>query len=145
MTYPDPNEQERDSPASRGRSKDHPEDDLADTDAAFDRIVAGLRAEPDDPYRPALHPAPNPTRETDEDHYDPPDPPPFPIPRPRTVGGVLILTTGLALLVAPGLLDLGERAATPLGLLALTGGIGWLIVGLRPDPPPDGPDDGARL
>jgi hypothetical protein len=103
-----------------------------------------LRAEVDDPHC-ASHPAPKPARDTDEDHYDPPEPPPFPIPRPRTVGGVLTLTVGLFLLLEPSLLGLGERVGTPLGLLALSAGIGWLVIGLRPDPPPEGSDDGARL
>jgi hypothetical protein len=137
VTYPDPDEHER--------SKDRAGDDLENTHAAFDRIVAGLRAEADDPHWPTPHPTPKPARETDEDHYDPPEPPPFPIPRPRTVGGVLTLTIGLFLLVGPSVLGLGERVATPLGLLALTAGIGWLVIGLRPDPPPEGTDDGARL
>lgn len=144
MTYPDPDEQERDGPVSRGRSKDRAEDDLA-THAAFDRIVAGLRAETDDPHWHAPHSPPKSARDTDEDHYDPPEPPPFPIPRPRTVGGVLTLTMGLFLLLGPSLLGLGERVGTPLGLLALTAGIGWLVIGLRPDPPPEGSDDGAQL
>jgi hypothetical protein len=101
--------------------------------------------EPHDPHSPALQPVSEPARDTDEDHYNPPEPPPLPVPRPRTVGGVLTLTAGLFLLVAPSLLGLGERVATPLGLLAITAGIGWLVIGLRPDPPPEGSDDGARL
>jgi hypothetical protein len=140
VTYPDPDEQER--------SKDRAEEDLEHTHAAFDRIVAGLRAdprEPHDPHSPALQPVSEPARDTDEDHYNPPEPPPLPVPRPRTVGGVLTLTAGLFLLVAPSLLGPGERVATPLGLLAITAGIGWLVIGLRPDPPPEGSDDGARL
>ncbi|MGH3825344.1 MAG: hypothetical protein ACRDRA_21265 [Pseudonocardiaceae bacterium] len=79
------------------------------------------------------------------DHFDPPEPPPLPIPRPRTMGGVLMLAVGVVLLVGPNVLNLGERAAMPLGLLALTAGVGWLVIGLRPDPPPDGSDDGAQL
>ena len=144
MTYPDPDEQDRDGPATQGRSKDRAEDDLGDTDAEFERIVADLRAEPDEP----LDPAPEPARDSGEDHFDPPEPPPFPTPRPRTVGGVLTLAVGVLLLVAPNLLGLGERVATPLGLFTLTAGISWLVIGLRPDPPPEGPegcDDGARL
>ncbi|MGH3765546.1 MAG: hypothetical protein ACRDS0_04110 [Pseudonocardiaceae bacterium] len=88
---------------------------------------------------------PDPDEQEHADHFDPPEPPPFPIPRPRTVGGVLTLAVGLLLLVEPSLLGLGERVATPLGLLALTAGIGWLVIGLRPDPPAEGSDDGARL
>jgi hypothetical protein len=144
LTYPDPDEQERDGPAARGRSKDRAEDDRGDTDTAFDRIIAGLRAEPE-PRWAVLDPAPEVARDTGEDHFDPPEPPPFPIPRPRTVGGILTLTMGVLLLVGPSLLGLGERVATPLGLLALTAGIGWLVIGLRPDPPSEESDDGARL
>jgi hypothetical protein len=81
----------------------------------------------------------------DDDHFEPPEPPPLPVPRPRTVGGVVVLTVGVLLLTAPTLLGLAERMATPLGLLALTAGIGWLAIGLRTDPPPEEPDDGARL
>ncbi|HET9257308.1 MAG TPA: hypothetical protein VFO16_19200 [Pseudonocardiaceae bacterium] len=124
MTYPSPEEQEREGPSRR------------DVDAAFDRIVAGLRAGPEEVSWSE--------READ-DHFDPPEPPPLPILRPRTVGGLLALAAGVLLLVAPNLLGLGERVGTPLGLLALAGGIGWLLMGLRPDPPTGGSDDGARL
>ncbi len=61
------------------------------------------------------------------------------------MGGILTLAVGVLLLVEPSLLGLGPRTATPLGLLALIAGIGWLVIGLRPDPPLDGSDDGARL
>ena len=149
MTYPNPEEQERDAPASRGRAKYNGGDNLSDTHIAFDRIVAGLRAGPEQLRWPALDPTDNPTGETaddpGEDHFDPPEPPPLPIPRPRTVGGVLTLAIGVLLLAGPDLLNLGERVAMPLGLLALTAGIGWLVIGLRPDPPPSRPDDGAQL
>ena len=90
--------------------------------------------DPDSPRWPA-----------EEDHFEPPDPPPLPVPRPRTVGGVALLAVGVLLLIAPNLLSLGEAVATPLGLLALTAGIGALVLGLRSGPPPDGWDDGARL
>lgn len=158
MTYPDPEEQERDGSASRGPAKDHARDDHDDTQIAFDRIVAGLRAEPEETHSPGRNPADDylhdPTIEPPQDpgrhergadHFDPPEPPPLPIPRPRTVGGVLMLALGVFLLFGPNVLALGERAAMLLGLLALTAGVGWLMVGLRPDPPPGGSDDGAQL
>jgi len=132
LPYPDPEEQERDGAASRGHANDHARDDLDDTHAAFARIIDGLRADSAEPR-------------IDDDHYDPPEPPPLPVPRPRTVGGVLILALGVLLLFGPNVLNLGERAAMLLGLLALTAGVGWLMIGLRPDPPPDGSDDGAQL
>lgn len=82
----------------------------------------------------------------DEDHYVPPEPPPIPALRPRTLGGLLVIGLGVLLLFAPGVLGLAARIGTPLGLLALTGGIGWLVLGLRSGPAPgSGWDDGARL
>lgn len=135
VNYPDPEEQPR-----QGRSQDGSGDGMADTDAAFARIVAGLRAEAGPSWCDAD--APDDAR---EEHFDPPDPPPLPIPRIRTVGGVLALGAGVLLLAAPGLLGLGERVGTPLGLVTLAAGIGWLLMGLRPDSPAGGSDDGARL
>ena len=90
--------------------------------------------EPDLPRRPA-----------EDDHFEPPEPPPLPVPRPRTMASVALLAVGVLLLVEPDLLGLGEGVATPLGLLALTAGISWLVIGLRSGPPPEGWDDGARL
>jgi hypothetical protein len=136
LSYLDPEE----------RSEDSSGDCVDNTDIAFARIVAGLRAQglsaqdlsaqSDVPSWPA---------DTDDDHFNPPEPPPLPIPRARTVGGVVTLTVGVLLLAAPHLLNLGERVAIPLGLLAVTAGIGWLVIGLRPGPSADGFDDGARL
>ena len=140
MSYLDPEERSNDS-----------SDSVDDTDIAFARIVAGLRAQDlpaqglsmqsDEPNWPARDFA----TDTGEDHFDPPEPPPLPMPRPRTVGGVLTLAVGVLLLAAPSLVGLGERVATPLGLLAVTAGIGWLVIGLRPGPSAAGSDDGARL
>ncbi|MGH3782431.1 MAG: hypothetical protein ACRDRO_17880 [Pseudonocardiaceae bacterium] len=93
--------------------------------------------EPEEPRWPAS--------DVPEDHFEPPEPAPLPVPRARTVGGVIALTGGVLLLALPNLLGLGERVATPLGLLAVTGGIGWLVIGLRSDVAPEGSDDGAQL
>jgi hypothetical protein len=146
LSYLDPQE----------RSNDGSGDSVEDTDIAFARIVAGLRAQDspaqdlsaqdlsaqsDEPNWPARDFA----MDTGEDHFDPPEPPPLPMPRPRTVGGVLTLAVGVLLLAASNLVGLGERVATPLGLLAVTAGIGWLVIGLRPGPSAAGSDDGARL
>ncbi|MDQ4093176.1 MAG: hypothetical protein M3143_07185, partial [Actinomycetota bacterium] len=110
MTFPDPEEQDREGPARHYSSED--------TGAAFAGIVAGLHTGPDSPRWPA-----------EEDHFEPPEPPPLPVPRPRTVGGVALLAAGVLLLVAPNLLDQGQAVATSLGLLALTAGIGVLVLG----------------
>ena len=129
LTFPDPEEPDREGPARHSRPEDP-----KDTDTAFAGIVAGLHPEPDVPRWPA-----------EEDHFEPPEPPPLPVPRPRTVGGLALLAVGVLLLLGPNLLGLGAGVATPLGLLALTAGIGWLVIGLRSGPPPEGSDDGARL
>lgn len=137
LTFPDPEEQDREGPSQHSSSKDSK--DFKDTDAAFVGIVAGLQPEPDVPRWPAE------SRSAEGDHFEPPEPPLMPVPRPRTVGGVALLAVGVLLLVGPSLLGLGEGVATPLGLFALTAGIGWLVIGLRSGPPPEGWDDGARL
>ncbi|MGH3916232.1 MAG: DUF308 domain-containing protein [Pseudonocardiaceae bacterium] len=152
MTVPDPEEQaRRDAEGSQ------------ETDAAFAGIIASWRAEPDAPRwpieeygsepQPAGHhpdgedatPGRRKADDGDEDHFEPPEPPPLPVPGPRTLGGLLLVATGVLLLIQPNLLSLSESVGLPLGLLAVTGGIGWLILGLRGGPPPEGWDDGARL
>ncbi len=159
MTVPDPEEQDRRAGASRsGPGGNEP----ARTDATFDEIVAGWRAEPDAPRWPgdaesgtevagAADAAPRSgtgrvPAEQPEEHFEPPEPPPMPTLRPRTVGGLLLIALGGLLLFAPGVAAVSERLGTPLGLLTLAGGIGWLVLGLRSGPPADsGWDDGAQL
>lgn len=147
VSVPDPEEQDR-----------READGSRDTDAAFANIIASWRAEPDaprwptdeEPAEPAVggaDPAPVERKpdDGDEEHFEPPDPPPLPVPSPRTLGGLLLLAAGVLLLIRPGLLSLSENVGTPLGLLTVTAGIGWLVLGLRGGPPPEGWDDGARL
>lgn len=144
MSYLDPDE--RDGPAWHSRSSDGAGDNVEDTDIAFARIVAGLRAQGwQAPSEPPNSPGHDPDTDPSQDHFEPPEPPPLPVPRLRTVCGVVTVAAGVLLLAAPNLLDLGERAGTPLGLLAVTAGIGWLVIGLRPDPSAEGSDDGAQL
>lgn len=82
----------------------------------------------------------------DNDHFHPPEPPPLPRLRPGTLVGLALLAIGVLLLVAPGLIGLTSRIGTPLALVAITGGIGWLVLRIRQGPPPDsGWDDGAQL
>lgn len=167
VTVPDPEEQDRRNDTPRpGGPADGPADGPMDTDAVFASIVANWKSEPNAPRWPAdeeegwdastpAHPVYPPSRPAagpvkpyqpdDEGHFEPPEPPPFPVPRPRTLGGVALLAVGVLILVQPSLLHLGGRMGTLLGLLALTLGIGWLVLGLRTGPPPDGWDDGARL
>lgn len=80
----------------------------------------------------------------DEGHYDPPEPPPLPTPRPTTVGGIAVIGIGVLLLLVPGLAGLGSTLAMPLGLVAISAGISWLLFRIRQAPPDPG-DDGAQL
>lgn len=151
VTVPDPEEQDGRDAARRDRSQD--------TDATFAAIVADWRTEPDAPHWPAdsestrpaeaqEQPPAQPQRtpaDSDDDHFQPPEPPPFPVPQPRTIGGVLLVILGVLLLIEPGLLSVGPTLGTPLGLLTISAGIGWLVLGLRGGPPSEGWDDGARL
>ncbi|GDY30371.1 hypothetical protein [Gandjariella thermophila] len=136
-----------------------------DVDAAFAEIVAGLErdfggrwpepAELDEerPSRPAARDAGEPTGmpvpeppADDDDHYVPPEPPPFPRLRAGAVVALVLFAIGALLLVAPGAVGIAPRVATPLALISLSCGIGWLVLRMRTGPPPDsGPDDGAQL
>lgn len=83
---------------------------------------------------------------SDDEHYVPPEPPPLPRLRAGTIFGLMLLVIGLLLLIAPKVIGLDMRIATPLALIAVAGGIGWLVVRMRQGPPPDaGSDDGAQV
>lgn len=82
----------------------------------------------------------------DEEHFVPPDPPPLPRLRASTIFGILLMAIGALLLAGPTLIGLAPRVATPLALVALAAGIGWLVLRMRQGPPPNsGYDDGAQL
>jgi hypothetical protein len=80
----------------------------------------------------------------DEGHYEPPEPPPLPAPRPATLGGVVLIVLGVLLLVVPGALGVASTVSLPLGLVAISGGISWLLLRMRNNPPNE-TDDGAQL
>lgn len=136
---------------------DPPERD--DTDARFAEIVAGWEpAEPDTGPWPdppvedeepvaAAPPPPVPVPVPDEEeHYVPPEPPPIPVLAPRTFCGVLTILLGIVIMVFPDLFSLSGSGPLLLGLIAIAGGIGWLLLGLRPDSSDDDPgDDGAQV
>jgi hypothetical protein len=81
---------------------------------------------------------------SDEEHYVPPDPPPFPRPRPLTVLAVVLILIGICLLAFPNVIGLDTGVATPLAIIALTSGVGWLLLRMRHGPPPDD-GSGAQL
>lgn len=140
--------------------KDGPED----VDAAFAEIVAELEREgvavtwPDEPAEQpkkaaagvdsAAEPEPAaPARPADDEgHFVPPEPPPLPTLRPATIGAIALIIVGLLLLVSTTLFSLPVQYTTPFALLAVSAGIGWLVLRMRQGPPPDsGWDDGAQL
>ncbi|KAA2256545.1 hypothetical protein F0L68_26285 [Solihabitans fulvus] len=83
---------------------------------------------------------------SDDDHFVPPEPPPLPPLRAGTIGALALFVIGILLLVAPGLIGLQSRIGTPLGLVAMSAGVGWLVLRMRQGPPSDsGWDDGAQL
>ncbi|WP_439664319.1 hypothetical protein ACSHWB_24510 [Lentzea sp. HUAS TT2] len=149
---------------ARRDSTDGPEN----VDELFAEIVAGLErdgvgkdwldldeAGPQDPEPRTVvadEPEPDPADEpeardpADEDHYVPPEPPPFPVLRASTLAALGLFVLGILLLVAPGIFGLQARIGTPLSLVALCAGVGWLILRMRNTPPPDsGWDDGAQV
>lgn len=82
----------------------------------------------------------------DDDHFVPPEPPPFPVLRASTFAALGLFVLGILLLVAPGIFGLQSSIGTPLSLVALCSGVGWLILRMRNTPPPDsGWDDGAQV
>jgi hypothetical protein len=83
--------------------------------------------------------------EEDEGHFVPPEPPPLPKPRASTIGGISLVLVGVLLLAAPGLAGAASTVSLPLGLVAISGGIGWLLFQMRQSPPRHEDDDGAQL
>lgn len=82
---------------------------------------------------------------SDDDHFTPPEPPPLPRLRPATLGAVLLMLAGLALIVFPTLLVIDTQLTMVLGLMLLAGGAATLVSRLRAhDDDLDGPN-GAVL
>ncbi len=82
---------------------------------------------------------------SDDDHFTPPEPPPLPTLRPATLGAVLLMLVGLALIVFPTLLVIDTQLTMILGLALLAGGAVTLVSRLRAhDDDVDGPN-GAVL
>lgn len=85
--------------------------------------------------------------EDDDEHFVPPEPPPIPKPPSSVLVVGLFFLTGLVLLIAPHIIGIGTAVGTPLGILALAAGLGFLLLHARDDPRPPGadPDNGAQV
>lgn len=82
----------------------------------------------------------------DDEHFVPPEPPPFPRLTGAAVVVMLFFGLGMLLLIAPGMIGMGATVATPLGILALAAGLGFLLLRSREGPPPGSdPDSGAQV
>jgi hypothetical protein len=101
--------------------------------------------EPVTPWRGASVPW-DPDAADAEEHFVPPEPPPLPRLRPGTVFGLLLIAVGIFLLAAPGVVGLAPTVSTPLALISMVAGIGWLLLRMRQGPPADTDrDDGAQV
>ncbi|MFC5952345.1 hypothetical protein ACFQH9_29175 [Pseudonocardia lutea] len=119
----------------------------------FEQVVASWKAEgtvprwpgeePDDAAegrgteagpRPAAPPAP-PAPEIDprldpEEHYIPPDPPPLPRVGAAVGVGLVLVVLGIVLVAAPQWIGMSSVYGLPLGLVAIAGGLTWLLMRL---------------
>ncbi|MGW1678984.1 DUF308 domain-containing protein [Saccharopolyspora sp. NPDC002376] len=85
-----------------------------------------------------------PTTAEEDEHYVPPEPPPLPTPRATTLIGIAVIMVGVLFALVPGLAGLSSTVTLPLGLVLISGGIGWLLLRLR-QPPRSSDDDGAQV
>ena len=121
-----------------------------DEDAEWAGIVAAFEAEhgrnvveeAPAPVAPAPVQHEVPILDRPDEHYEPPPPPPLPAPTPASLYAVLLVTFGLLLIGAPGVLRLTENVGLILGVAAIAGGVALLVSRMRDRSEDDG-DDGA--
>ncbi|MEV4314459.1 hypothetical protein [Actinocrispum sp. NPDC049592] len=82
---------------------------------------------------------------TDDDHYVPPEPPPIPRPSALTILALVLMLIALFLLVAPSLIGLATRVATPIALISAAVGIGLVVLRIRQNNSDDSDDNGAQV
>lgn len=81
-------------------------------------------------------------RAADTEHYEPPAPPPLSKPSRHTVGAIIMMIAGLALIIFPALLPAPFELIAVLGLALLVTG-GWQLIMRMRNHPLD--DDGAQV
>jgi hypothetical protein len=120
-----------------------------DEDAEWAGIVAAFEAENgrnvvQEPPSQAPPPVPHevPILDRPDEHYEPPPPPPLPVPAPASLYAVLLVTLGVLLVGAPGVLRLSADVGLILGVAAIAGGVVMLVSRMRDRSDDDG-DDGA--
>ena len=145
VTDPQPAPDQRPEPA-RERHAVRPD---LDEDAEWAGIVAAFEAEngrnvAEEAPAPAAPPVPHevPILDRPDEHYEPPPPPPLPVPAPASLYAVLLVTLGVLLVGAPGVLHLSADVGLILGVAAIAGGVAMLVSRMRDRSDDDG-DDGA--
>jgi hypothetical protein len=120
-----------------------------DEDAEWAGIVAAFEAENgpnvvEEPPAPVAPPVPHevPILDRPDEHYEPPPPPPLPVPAPASLYAVLLVTFGVLLVGAPGVLRLSADVGLILGVASIAGGVAMLVSRMRDRSDDDG-DDGA--
>jgi hypothetical protein len=93
-------------------------DPVVDVDA-----VAG--AAPVPPPVPEIEPRLDP-----EEHYVPPEPPPLPRVGAAVAVGLVLVVLGIILVAAPQWIGMSSVYGLPLGLVAIAGGLTWLLMRL---------------
>jgi hypothetical protein len=82
---------------------------------------------------------------SEDDHYVPPEPPPIPKPSPLTILALMLMLIALFLLIAPSVIGLATRIATPIALVSAAAGIGLVVLRIRQNNPPSDDDNGAQV
>jgi hypothetical protein len=122
---------------------------------SFEDVVASWKAEgtvpvwpggPGDgagappPATPEIEPRLDP-----EEHFMPPEPPPLPRMGAAAAVGLVLVAAGIILIAAPQWLGMSSIYGLPLGLVAIAGGLTWLLMRLWQPATEDDPyeDDGT--
>ncbi|MFR9802927.1 hypothetical protein ACL02T_11560 [Pseudonocardia sp. RS010] len=106
----------------------------------FEQVVASWKAEGTVPHWPGgpadgAAAAPPPAPEIDprldpEEHYVPPEPPPLPRVGAAVGVGLVLVVLGIVLVAAPRWIGMSSVYGLPLGLVAIAGGLTWLLMRL---------------
>lgn len=112
---------------------------------SFDDIVASWKADGTVPEWPGEQPAAEPVAAPPpvvrpgpaadplsdrDDHYVPPEPPPLPKLGAAAVVGLVLVALGIILIAAPQWIGMSGVYGLPLGLVAIAGGLTWLLMRL---------------
>jgi len=116
-------------PAAREGTPDSDPAESSTTYSSFEELRAST------PAPPVMRPDP-------DEHFEPPLPPPLPVPTPASLYAVLLVTAGVLLIGAPGILNLSADLGLVLGVAAIAGGVAMRVSRMRDRADDDG-DDGA--